>query len=280
MLEMVVNDFSWRVVRYGIRNAPWQMAVDHALLEIMNRQIRRGDEVKPIIRVYRFDRGAVILGHEQKGRRFGDMNGYDFTTRVSGGGHMYFSSDDIHYCAVVPRSMLPEDLIESYRMLNEPVVRALRMLGFNARLGRTSIKIDMDEEKTLVGTAQRRMNYAVLQHGSVLLHDYGDEVFKLLHSKEDEIRVWKDKIIALSMLNGKIDLNEVARKITLFYADEGYKETGLTGEEVTLAEKLYREVYTNPKVIGKGSKEKEHICLIEGLMTDDYTAHVRQNSGL
>ncbi len=280
MLEMIAGDFCWRVVSYETRDAPWQMAVDHALLEIMDRKIGRGEEVKPIVRTYRFDKGAVILGHEQNGQKFEDMEGYDFTMRISGGGHMYFAPDDVHYCAIVPHSILPKDLIESYRMLNEPVVRALRMLGFNARLGRTSIKIDEGEEKTLVGTAQRRMKYAVLQHGSILIHDYDEKIFRLLKSGQDEIEVWKDKVVTLSMLNGDVDVDKLARKITLFYADEGYKETGLTDEERELAGNLYKKIYTNPKVIGKGEKKKNHICLIEGLMTNDYTEHVRQNSGL
>lgn len=280
MLEMEVLDFKWRVIPYEVREASWHMAVDHAILEIMNKKLERGEDVDPVVRTYGFSNDAIVLGHEQNGSRFNSVNGCSFTTRVSGGSHIYFTPKDIHFCVVLPTRLLPDDLIESYRMLNYPVVRTLIEFGFNARLGRTSIKIDTPKEKTLAGTAQRSMKYATLQHGSLIVDDYGEHVFNVLRTSEEEKRVWRENVVTLSMLNGITDVSKITNRMATNYAGMDYRENGLTHEEIKLAEMLHREIYKNPNVVGKGPKEREHICILEGLMTKDYRHHLRENSGL
>jgi lipoate-protein ligase A len=279
MLEMKINDHEWRIIPYESSSAAWNSAVDHALLEVMNAKLKNNEKVKPIVRTYQFTKGAVVLGYEQSDSTLNtsQLNGHDFTTRVSGGGHMFLSPKDVHYCTIVPLELAPQDTIDSYRMLNEPVVKALKSLGYNARLGRMSIKIDMDEEKTLVGTAQRRMTYAMLQHGSVLVKNYTPNIFSLLNAKEDQINVWEDKIITLSELNGLISSTRIAEEIERQFDKKEY--SGLNTQEKTVAKKTYKEIYNNPNVVGKGLKIKPHICLLEGLMTKDYQAHVEDNSG-
>src|SRR3989344_2558284 len=123
MLEMEVLDFKWRVIPYDVREASWHMAVDHALLESMDKKLEHGEKVYPVVRTYGFSKEAIVLGYEQNGARFTNLNGCNFTTRVSGGGHIYFTPEDIHFCIVLPSSLLPEDLIQAYRMLNAPGVK-------------------------------------------------------------------------------------------------------------------------------------------------------------
>lgn len=280
MLEMEVLDFKWRVIPYEIREASWHMAVDHALLESMDKKLECGEKVYPVLRTYGFSNDAIVLGHEQNGTRFTNLNGCHFTMRVSGGSHIYFTPRDIHFCIVLPSNLLPEDLIESYRMLNAPVVKTLREFGFNARLGRTSIKVDKEGEKTLAGTAQRSMRYSTLQHGSLLVNDYDEHVFNMLKSSREEKIVWKEKVVTLSALNGEINAANMARRIAVNYAGSDHKESALTIEEKELTERLHKTVYSNRDVIGKGPKEREHICILEGLMTKDYRQHLQENSGI
>ncbi|MAF51383.1 MAG: hypothetical protein CMH64_04810 [Nanoarchaeota archaeon] len=280
MLEMKINDYKWRVIPYESSSASWNAAIDHALLEVMKERVKSGENVTPVLRTYQFSRGTITLGYGQNGSNFdrSKLNGYDITTRISGGGHMFISPRDVNYCTILPRSLAPEDLIGSYRMLNEPIANALRELGFNARIGRTSIKVDTTEEKTLVGVAQKAGNGVLLQHGSILFDDYTKEIFDILNADEEEIKVWKEKIIALSMINGKVDPVTIAKEIERQFQDKSHSQ--LDQRELEVAKRLYESTYNNPEVVGMGPKIRDHICILEGLMTKNYQTHLEDNSGL
>ena len=94
----------FRVIHHSVGSAPMQMAIDHSLLEIMERRLKRGLFVRPVVRTYQFDNNAIILGYNQKRDKFcSNLGDIYLTTRVTGGGHMYFSSDDINFAVIIPR---------------------------------------------------------------------------------------------------------------------------------------------------------------------------------
>lgn len=144
------------------------------------------------VRVYGWSPSTLSLGYAQDPATvdwgFCEQAGIHVTRRPTGGGGIYHDRyGDIAYSIVAPREALPEDLMESYRLLCEPVVEAMRELG--VPVGFTDIErearyepacylralnpshdlVVTDERGTrkVSGNAQYRRKSAIVQHGSI-----------------------------------------------------------------------------------------------------------------
>jgi lipoate-protein ligase A len=270
------GQIQWRIISGGSASSSWNLAVDHALLNSMTEALKNGKKVKPIFRVYQFDRPSMIVGRMQSIEKFTQEDKYELTTRLSGGGHMYFTPHEIHVTSIVPKILTPNDLIQSYHFFNTPIMKALQGIGYPVSLGRTSIKLDLNGKKAFMGNAQRRNNYAIMQHGTLLVHNYDDSVFEMMHASEVEVKTWKEQVATLGMF-GKVDEDLIKNALIESVAGENFDLESLSRRESAIANKLRSRFYQNREFITEGKSERG-VCLLQGLMTRDYGTHLREHS--
>jgi lipoate-protein ligase A len=179
-----------------------------ALDEAMARQSALDDLVR--IRFYTFQPPCLSLGHHQK-RNDVDENacrerGYDVAVRPTGGRAVLHKGDFV-YCVTVPETeRLPDSGLHTgvYNLVALALARGLRKVGIEpddaARHLDAPTDIDLPKlcfssttrhevtshGKKLVGSAQRILRGAVLQHGSLLITDEHLELTDLLAGIPDE----------------------------------------------------------------------------------------------
>ncbi len=195
---------SFRWLPYEERAAAWNMAVDEAILEAHLQ-----GRVPVTLRFYGWSPPAVSLGYAQrlpasvieKIR----ARGFDVVRRPTGGRAVLHQGDltysfigssqsceadcpDLSNPTVNPggsaTALLPASVSQSYLQICEGLLAGLRNLGLQAEIGRgrnpynrfedcfqttTNADLQIDGLK-VVGSAQLRRKHAVLQHGSILLH--------------------------------------------------------------------------------------------------------------
>ncbi len=268
----------WRVLSFTKNKASWNMAVDHAVFEITSEKIGKGEKVKPTIRLYKFSNPAVILGYRQK------LNGIDLdmlrsvsgecTTRLTGGGHVYFTTEELHFSIVCPNSMLSSDLAESYRKNNLMIAEALKEIGINAESGRTSVKVD---GKTLVVSSQAKNKYATLHHGTIMANIELDFFENILGaSAEEKKHLQNTTCLSKLKRNYGNEIGKLHVSIVRNIAGNNPMYQELSDEEFSYAQKLHEEIYRNKRFIGSGKKEAG-ICIVAGLLRE-YDTYIKDNT--
>ena len=171
----------WRLLVSAPADGATNMAVDHALLE------RAASHDEAVLRIYTWSRPTLSLGMHERARLSAESlaaHSIDVVRRPTGG-RALLHHREVTYSVTAPSrgSSLPE----SYRVINAMLLDALTRLGVGAqeapRRGRATApdgaacfaepnvgELIVDGRK-LVGSAQRRDEHALLQHGSILLAD-------------------------------------------------------------------------------------------------------------
>ena len=179
---MELTDRRWRLVREETWGGPTNMALD----EIAAETVAEGGT--PTVRVYRWDPSTLSLGYGQDSKtvdwEFCRREGVTVTRRPTGGGGIYHDSyGDISYTIIAPAEALPGDLMESYKILCEPILDAFGRLGIDAGfadeehpslhqpacyLRKISPAHDvLVDGRKISGNAQYRQRDAIVQHGSL-----------------------------------------------------------------------------------------------------------------
>ncbi len=246
-----------RCVEHGPRAGAVNMAVDEALMEAA----REGGVV---LRLYRWSPPCLSFGRNQRARGRYDAGaaadrGIDVVRRPTGG-RAVFHHREVTYAVAAP-SDLWGGLRPSYRAINRALARGLRRLGAPvesaARRGRAPepssracFRDPLPGElvaagRKLVGSAQWRREGALLQHGSVLLHDDQEEAERLRTAGDGETGPGAASLADL--LEAVPDPAEVAEALRAGFAEElgaRVEPGGLTPEEEELArdlEERYRD---------------------------------------
>lgn len=173
---------AWRLLLHGSAPGPWNMGVDEALL---STAAAGGG---PALRLYSWSGPWLSIGYAQ---RLDPLRweacrraGVGLVRRVTGGAAVLHGAD-LTYALVAPAKLLPEGLAGAYACVAEGLTAGLRSLGVEAVGGAASParrgarpfdcfadaarhELCVDGRK-LVGSAQRRVGGAVLQHGSLRL---------------------------------------------------------------------------------------------------------------
>lgn len=176
----------WRLILDGAGRGAWNMAVDEALAEAVDR----GDS-SAVVRLYRWNPPCLSLGASQPphaaDHKFCSSRGIDVVRRPTGG-RAVLHQRELTYLVAAPlgRDPFSHDLQAAYRRICEALVVGLRRLGVPAELsgapadgmirptepvpcfvGPASGEVTADGRK-LVGSAMRRVGGAILQHGALL----------------------------------------------------------------------------------------------------------------
>lgn len=172
----------WRLLDSGAGEGATNMATDHALLD------RAATSGEAVLRIYAWDRPTLSFGMHEKARipreRFAEER-VDVVRRPTGG-RALLHHREVTYSVTAPTASAV-GLNESFRAINAILRDALARLGVATeeapRRGRASSpdgapcfaepnvgELVVDGRK-LVGSAQRRDELSLLQHGSILLGD-------------------------------------------------------------------------------------------------------------
>ena len=181
-----IADREWRLIREDRRRGAMNMALDEIAAETAAEGGPR------TLRVYRWDPATLSLGYHQApemvDREFCEREEIDVVRRPTGGGAIYHDTyADISYSIVAPADELPDDLMDTYERLCEPLFSAFERLGVSAsfvdaerpalfepacylRALHPAHDVIVDGRK-ISGNAQYRRRDSVIQHGSVMFDD-------------------------------------------------------------------------------------------------------------
>jgi len=214
------------------------MALDEAIAKAVG-----AGKVPPTIRFYTWNPPAVSIGYFQEVEvevniDYCRSRGIDIVRRITGGGAVYHGPGELTYCIAVPQdySLIPSDIVESYKVLCQGIICGLKRLGIEARF-RPINDIEIKGRK-VSGSAQTRRFGAVLQHGTLLIDVDVDVMFNALKIAEEKMRdkaikEFKKRVTSLKEETGRsLSHFEVAEVLK-----EGFEESlGIELIEKTLSE--------------------------------------------
>ncbi|MFH1403076.1 MAG: biotin/lipoate A/B protein ligase family protein [Candidatus Altiarchaeota archaeon] len=178
-----------RLLETGFQKASWNMGVDESVLE----HVSEGTS-KPTLRIYGWSPPAVSIGYFQSIQEEVDLAaccdmGVDVVRRITGGGAV-FHDQELTYSIIIPEKEVPEDILESYRLVCGGITRGLDSLGIESEFA--PLNDIVTGGKKISGNAQTRRKHCMLQHGTILLKLDVNRMFRLLKVPSEKMR---DKIV-------------------------------------------------------------------------------------
>jgi lipoate---protein ligase len=151
------------------------------------------EEAVAVLRIYGWRPPAISIGYFQSMELEVQIDecrsgGIDVVRRLTGGGAVYHEAE-VTYSFIT--NVFPSDILQSYKLICEPVVKALRNLGFDARFVPLN-DIVIGNGLKVSGNAQTRRKNVILQHGTILLEVDAEKMFRVLRVPSEKM---KDKII-------------------------------------------------------------------------------------
>ncbi|MEM4488506.1 MAG: biotin/lipoate A/B protein ligase family protein [Desulfurococcaceae archaeon] len=227
------------------RDVYWQMAIDEAMLMAKLRGI-----AESTLRIYKFKPSAVTVGYFQKieeAVNLGFLNemGIQYTRRITGGGSVFHDSDgEITYSIVLPATGDLANVQESYRIICNGIVYALRKLGVRAEF--VPVNDVVVHGRKISGSAQARRGGYLLQHGTLMYATNLDVLEKVLVAPVEKLRnkgvkSIKERVVTLKQLTGAVNVDELVKGLIEGFAISIGAEPvpgELTGAELKLAEEL------------------------------------------
>jgi lipoate-protein ligase A len=182
---------NWFYIDSGPNIAAYNMAVDEELLA----RAQAGEKT-PVLRLYSWDPPAVSLGRFQKIEEAVKVDacrkhGFDIVRRITGG-RTVLHRDELTYSIVsrIDNPLFPPAVLGTYKVIAEGLLAGLRNLGITAEMvsrgGRHAELVNKEDANSscfaspswyeivvngrkIIGSAQRRLSGAFLQHGSLLI---------------------------------------------------------------------------------------------------------------
>jgi lipoyl(octanoyl) transferase len=253
---MIPSLMQCRFIDTGARDGFTNMAVDEALLR---------HAAAPILRLYQWKPAAVSIGYNQNAEKEIDA-GYceqfsiPIVRRITGG-KAVFHDAELTYSFIVPGplGLLPSDVTGSFKKIADALVRALEMVGIRAEIMKQRERIATPvcfgssnwyelkvKGRKICGSAQRRFNNAVIQHGSILL-DFDFSANAAIFGTELALRGLKGKVTSIGRETDEApDIRKVKASLKKGFKEAfGFEmvESDLDRNESTLAGRLKREKY-------------------------------------
>ena len=231
-----------RLLETGYKSGPWNMALDEILL------LNFIDHSTPILRIYGWQPPCVSIGYFQSMEEEVNVEecrriGVDVLRRITGGGAVLHEFE-LTYSFIT--KVYPSNIMESYKLICDPVVMYLNRLNFNAKY--VPLNDIIVNDKKVSGNAQTRKYNTLLQHGTILLSVDIDKMFSMLKVPSEKI---KDKMIndvkaRVTGINKSFEV--VARNLKESFAEKFGAQIivdNVTKEESEQTEKLAVEKYSS-----------------------------------
>lgn len=262
----------WRFLNTGAADGASNMAVDAAILTSFEEGAS-----PPTLRVYSWAPPAVSIGYSQRPGRELDLErvaraGFDIVRRPTGG-RAVLHYGELTYSVVGPSGAPPlgGSIANAYRAIAEALLAGLARLGVAAELAPASAAPRSREgasppcfasagrfeivvgARKLVGSAQRRSEGAVLQHGSLLFDGSHAEIADVLRATSEPERAAVRASLRAgttdlgTILGAKPEFDEVAESLRLGFESAWgarFDEGRLTEHEKEVASALATEYST------------------------------------
>jgi len=177
-----------------------QMILDSIMLKLTE------NDKKTRVRLYRFIPPSVSLGYHQKKIDIDESicknRGYDIVRRPTGGRAVLHKGDLVYSISIAAENVKEDGPLHRgvYNLVSLAIIQGLQNIGINAE-GSQELNLSLVEKKSelprlcfssatrhevqidgrkLVGSAQRRGNNALLQHGSILVTDEHLDIVNIL----------------------------------------------------------------------------------------------------
>jgi lipoate-protein ligase A len=148
---------------------------------------RSEGRVPNTLHLYRRDRPTVSLGHFERVAECVNMDEVQrrdiaVVRRLSGGSAIYTDQGQVIYTLVVDGRDVPESPQDAFRMLCQGIVGALGELGLAAEF--KPVNDVLVRGRKISGSAQSRRHGTVIQHGTLLVRNDYECMFKVLGSSK------------------------------------------------------------------------------------------------
>ncbi len=243
-----------RLIDTGYNHPFLNMAIDEALLE----------SSLPVLRFYRWKPPGLSIGyfqnHQQIDKEFCRKNNIDIVRRLTGG-NAVLHDDELTYSFIIDEVHMPESVTDSYKEISRAILFALNSLGLDARMNEDVKKEQRSDvcfkdpswyeilvdEKKIVGSAQKRIDKKLLQHGAILL---GIDIPKycMCFKRCDDLLIdnLKNRMTAVNLERDPVTYSEMKQEMIRGFEKLGFElvEDQMTDEEIKRAEALARDKYS------------------------------------
>lgn len=229
----------WNLIRNGANSGKYNMEFDMLLADSCK-------EDEAFLRIYRWNPFCISLGANQSiseiDKTAVEKDGIDVVSRPTGG-QAILHAEELTYSVVVPTKiqLSPKEL---YKKISAAIIRGLGF--YDMRLTEVSLETEQPKfseirksfngqlcfastakneityrGKKLVGSAQRKMNTSLLQHGSILVDKFHRQLPLYLVSKNVTPHLLHDSTIEIqTILQQEVNYQKLADMIVLGFEEE------------------------------------------------------------
>jgi lipoate---protein ligase len=219
-----------------------------ALDEVLLKSVAKSETETPTLRLYGWTPPAVSIGYFQSMDQEVNVesckkNGVDLIRRITGGGAVLHDSE-LTYSFITRK--YPQNILESYRMICDPIVSGLVNLGFN-KVEFAPLNDVVINNKKVSGNAQTRKQGILLQHGTILLNVDLEKMLSLLKIPNEKIRdkmidSVKERVMGLNRTFDEVS-DAVERAFSTKFSAQLLVDK-ITQEEIRESEMLIKEKYS------------------------------------
>jgi len=243
---------AWRILDLEYDDPYMNLAVEEAI----PRKVGEG-KVPNTVRFWR-NLNAVVIGYFQSAKLEVNLEackslGTTISRRFTGGGAVYQDQGNLNYAISIRKGhpLIPEDLLETFKILSSGAVEGIRMLGLNAGFKPLS---DIQVNGRKVSGAAGSMRWGtVFHHGSILISSDLSILSKVLSAPDRRLKHKHVRSVrkAVTTIRGElgrhISVDEVKEKLRMGI-EKAFKiklvDGAITREEKLLAEELFQSKYS------------------------------------
>lgn len=261
----------WRFLNTGIQDGFHNMAIDEVLATKSVPHDKRS-----VFRIYRWHPYAISLGYNQDPNDL-DLekckhDGIDVVRRPTGG-RAVLHAEEITYSVIVPKDseLYNSDVLTTYNSISQGILKGLHLSGVKAELverlpetaesstayknripcfSRSAKYEIVYQDKKLVGSAQRRYENSILQHGSLLVGSFhlrlGDYIAALKGARAEKFKhALEEKTICIAqIISAKINYDKIIWALKTGFQESfklDFLEGQLTPQENAEVKKLVKK---------------------------------------
>ncbi|WP_062211681.1 lipoate--protein ligase family protein [Demequina oxidasica] len=243
-----------------IHDAPREPFLQMALDEVLSQAVAAGAR-QPTLRIWEWERNAVVIGSFQSVRNEIDLDGaatHDVTVvrRVSGGGAMFIQpGNTITYSISVPTSLVEGLTFEqSYAFLDDWVLGALREVGINA------VYVPLNDIASpagkIAGAAQKRYAAGAVLHHVTMAYDIdADAMLEVLRIGREKMsdkgtKSANKRVDPLRSQTGMTREAIIDAFLAHFASRYATASSAVTDAELAEAQQLAKDKFSTPEWLG------------------------------